>query len=228
MKTIALSTRLFQVAQYIPSHTRVADIGTDHAYLPIYLIQQQQVIDVIGSEIADGPYQNACDNIQKYDLQSHIHMRFGAGLETLRLADDIQTISINGMGGQTIVNILAAGIENRSLTVPTLVLQPNTDEWYVRYWLEYHHYRITAEAIVSDNNECYEVIQAVYDEMYQPQLSRLDILFGKYLRQQRDALFVSKHQQALQHEAQLLQHIPKDSARYRYILQHYTERKQIL
>ena len=214
-----LSTRLKTVASYVKAQSKVADIGCDHAYLPIYLIQKNKAGQVIGSEIAQGPLENGRSNVLRYGLQDKIELRYGGGLDTIEKEDGIDTVTIAGMGGKTIVSILADAFERGVLPVNQLVLQPNTDEWFVRFWLWQHGYQITDETILDEKNNTYEVIVAEYIGKIVT-YTREDILFGPYLRQNKNAIFCQKYKRELEGLKRIINHIPKHSARYHYVKNH--------
>lgn len=210
-----LSKRLQSVANFIPNASKVADIGTDHAYLLIYLAQQKDLKLGIASEIAQGPLNNAKENLQKYQVNTSFDLRLGDGATTLKSADEVDVLSVNGMGAKTIVHILEDGYQDKKLP-KQLVLQPNTDEWQVRLWLNEHNYEILDEIIIKDKKEVYEVINAIY----KPQVSKLthdEIRFGPKLLKTKDPLFIGKYQELLVKYQNILKNIPSDTAKYYYI-----------
>ncbi len=222
-----LSQRLKEVAAFVPEETIVADIGTDHAYLPIYLVEQQHVEKVIGSEVAEGPLDNARRNVKLAGLSSMIELRFGDGVQTLSKDDHINVITIAGMGGKTITSILADGLEKGILPVKRLVLQPNTDEWQVRFWLWQHGYRIQAERILHERKGTYEIIVADYVGDKQD-YTREDIVFGPFLRQSAPSEWRKKYEQEAMNLKRILQKIPPKTPRYYYVAHHLEEIEAML
>jgi len=97
-----MNLRLNTLAQMVDPGSRVADIGTDHAYLPIELVKNKQINYAIASDIAKGPLQNAKNDIAEAGLQNKIETRLGPGLSTVNHNDDIDTVVIAGMGGKLI------------------------------------------------------------------------------------------------------------------------------
>lgn len=222
-----LSQRLKEVAAFVPEETIVADIGTDHAYLPIYLVEQLHVAKVIGSEVAAGPLENARRNVALAGMEKMIDLRFGNGVQTLTQDDYIDVITIAGMGGKTITSILADGLEKGILPVKRLVLQPNTDEWQVRFWLWQHGYKIQAERILTERKGTYEIIVADYvgkEEAY----TRDDILFGPYLLKQRPEEWCHKYEQEAMNLKRILQKIPPKTPRHAYVANHLQEIEAML
>ena len=105
-----LRERLSAMASFVLPHARVADIGTDHAYLPIHLAMNQHIDYIVAGEVNPGPYRAAQESIARLGLEKKIFLRFGDGLSVVR-PSEVDTATIAGMGGQTIVEILAQNIE---------------------------------------------------------------------------------------------------------------------
>src|SRR5690554_6840208 len=103
--TVKLSKRLAMIAGQIPIGDRVADIGSDHAHLPVYLAQQGLIEYAIAGELNEGPFLTACKQVQQANLEHKVSVRHGDGLSVLR-ANEVDTIVIAGMGGSTMVSIL--------------------------------------------------------------------------------------------------------------------------
>lgn len=222
-----LSQRLKEVAQFVPSDSIVADIGTDHAYLPIYLVKACHAKKVIGSEVAEGPLENGRKNVKKAGLQNQIELRYGDGVSTLSPDESVDVITIAGMGGKTITAILATGLEQNILPVSRLILQPNTDEWLVRFWLWQHGYEIKEERILTERRGTYEIIVADYvgDQV---SMNREDILFGPFLRLDRSEAYLTKYQQECDNLRRVIQKIPSNTARARYVALHLNEMEAML
>lgn len=158
-----LSKRLKRVADFVDANSFVlADIGSDHAYLPIYLIEQQKIKKAIAGEVITGPFKHAVDEVKKAGLEHAIDVRMGDGLEVIEAqADQVDVITICGMGGDLIAKILDRGLNGGHLTgKEQLILQPNVAEKIVRQWLMANHYQIVDETIVKDKKKFYEIIVA--------------------------------------------------------------------
>ena len=164
--------RLQRLAQMVEPGTRLADIGTDHAYLPIWLVQAGLIDFVIASDIRKGPIENAKANVQKAGLAKQISVRLGPGLATVKKEDKIETVVIAGMGGDLIRSIL-----DEAPLFPKLVLQPNIGEPGLRAWLADHGYRINQEDLLFDKGHSYELLQAFLTDEKQS-LTEKELLFG--------------------------------------------------
>ncbi len=106
MNAQKLSKRLQTVAAYVPQNAVVADIGSDHAYLPCYLVHQGIVQKAIAGEVVKGPYESACKEVRTEQLQDKITVRLADGMEAVEHEDGVTTVTIAGMGGPLIASIL--------------------------------------------------------------------------------------------------------------------------
>ncbi len=157
-----LGERLAVLAEFVPQGARVADIGTDHGYLPIELIQKNIAISVVAGDIHKGPYQAAKDNVESLGLEEKISVRFGDGLSVLS-PGEVDTVVIAGMGGSTMIEILKSEPKvTGSLT--RLILQPMIAAGTLRSWLVSNNWCIVDEALVQDEGRLYEVIVAKQGE----------------------------------------------------------------
>ncbi|HHW56974.1 MAG TPA: SAM-dependent methyltransferase [Clostridia bacterium] len=150
--------RLKKIIEYIPVGSRVADIGTDHGLIPVYLVESGIAGFVIASDLNKGSLEKAIKKVEKRNLQSHIETRLGDGLKVLSLKE-VDVIIIAGMGGILIAKILEEG-KNIAKTVKRLVLQPMRDSDYLRKYLIENGYKICDEDLVKENQKYYEIIIA--------------------------------------------------------------------
>ena len=126
-----LSKRLLNVAKLVPKGARLADIGSDHAYLPAYLALKGQIEFAVAGEVVKGPFQNAQQVVRAQGLNEQIAVRLADGLAAIEASDQIDTITICGMGGTLICDILEKG-KDKLVKHPFLILQPNVGEKNVR------------------------------------------------------------------------------------------------
>jgi tRNA (adenine22-N1)-methyltransferase len=195
--------RLKRLAQMVEPGTRLADIGTDHAYLPIWLVQKGVVDFAIASDIRQGPIDNAEANVQAAGLTDKISVRLGPGLSTVKKEDDIETVVIAGMGGDLIRSILEA-----APLFPKLVLEPNIGEPGLRAWLSERGYRINQEELLFDKGHSYELIQA-YLTAEQQILSERELLFGPEILKHKGPAFKEKWHRQLAYFEKLEQALLK-------------------
>lgn len=202
-----LETRLAHLAAMVDENTRLADIGTDHAYLPIDLVKSGKIQFAIASDVAKGPSDNAKTDILEAGLSNQIQTRLGSGLETIKPEDKIETVVIAGMGGKLMTDLLEAAKEKDEL-YPTLILEPNIGEPGVRKWLMEHNYQIIQEEIIDTAGHIYELIKAILtDKMHQ--LSDKEILFGPFLLKEKNSVFIKKWTNQLAYQKQLLVNLNK-------------------
>ena len=97
--TVELSPRLKTVASFIEGVTLLCDVGSDHAYLPVYAIQQELITSAIAGEVVKGPFESAQQTVQDYVLTDKISVRLGDGLDVVTSKDEVAAISICGLGG---------------------------------------------------------------------------------------------------------------------------------
>ena len=204
MGEVPLNIRLKTVAEYVSDKAHLADIGSDHAYLPIYLAQQGKIATAVAGEVVQGPFLSAKASVQEYAMTNNIDVRLGDGLEVISNTEGISDITICGMGGELIAQILERGQQKGHLSgKERLILQPNVAEHFVREWLLKEHYEIIAETILEDNDRLYEIIVA---EKTTKALSYTSVQLehGVYLTQEKPELakkkwkrLVCKHQYIL-------------------------------
>ncbi|WP_241154441.1 tRNA (adenine(22)-N(1))-methyltransferase [Staphylospora marina] len=146
------------MASMVPEGARLADIGADHAFLPIHLTLTGRIRFAVVGEVNRGPWSNALRRVQEAGLRSRIDVRLGDGLSVLR-PGEADVVVIAGMGGTLMANLLEAG-KDKLDGVRRLVLQPNIGGRRVREWLLEGGFTITAESLVEDAGILYEVIAA--------------------------------------------------------------------
>lgn len=151
-----LSERLTRIAGFVPKGLVVADIGTDHAMLPIYLVLEGISPRAIACDLYLGPLESAKANVFLYKLANKIEIRQGDGLQPLD-PGEAAVIVIAGMGGAKIIDILEASPAVLD-GVLRMVLQPQGGAGIVRKWLFEHNWQIIDEDLVLENDNYYEII----------------------------------------------------------------------
>lgn len=200
MNETKLSKRLNTVASLLPESCTFADIGSDHAYLPCYALLNGLAEKAVAGEISEGPYQSALSQVKKLKLDSKISVRKGNGLEILK-SGEVQCITIAGMGGSLIAQILENGIDKLTGS-ERLILQPNIHSHHVRTWLFKKHYEIIHETILEEDGKIYEVIAAEKgdrDRPYQSIRFEAGILTGPLLAKEKNDVFRKKWAMELEH-----------------------------
>ena len=162
-------------------HKKIADIGTDHAYIPIFLAEKNLADRVIATDINEGPLNIARDNIKRKGLENKIETRLGGGLSVIR-AGESDDIIIAGMGGILISEIIENDIDTAKQS--RLVLQPMNAQYELRKYLVSHGFRITGEDLAVEGFKVYNVITAERGEM-QPFETDFEYQIPKYLAEHK-------------------------------------------
>ena len=202
-----LSARLACVASLVPAGARVADIGSDHAYLPAALVLDGKIDFAIAGEVVKGPYENAVREIKDHQLEGQVIPRLADGLAAIEPADKVDTITIAGMGGSLIASILEKD-KNKLTGIKRLVLQPNVAESQLREWLMNNHYQIMNEKIIEEDNHIYEIIVAE-PSVVPFRYSKYELDFGPFLLENKGPVFRKKWQEYLQREAHVIDQMQK-------------------
>ncbi|WP_333908331.1 tRNA (adenine(22)-N(1))-methyltransferase [Pseudomonas aestuarii] len=201
MNERTLSMRLERVAAHVPAGARLADIGSDHGYLPVALMCRGVIAAAVAGEVALTPFHAAERTVRDNDLSQRITVRLANGLAAIEPGDGITAISLCGMGGEKIRDILDSG-KARLSGDERLILQPNGGEQPLRQWLMDNGYRILCEEVLRENRFDYEVIVA---ERIGPVIYTTEQLyFGPLQLQQRSPAFLAKWQRALRLKQQTL------------------------
>jgi len=192
LNTDKLSARLASVAKYVPSGARVADIGSDHAYLPCFLAKNKGLSFGIAGEVAAGPFQLAERNVLAEGLTNIISVRMGDGLEVIE-DGEVDCITIAGMGGALIASILENG-RNKLSSVKRLVLQPNISAISIRKWFIDNNWELISEEILEEDGKIYEILIGERGDPNKPYNKNQDLglLVGPLLVQKQDETFKKK------------------------------------
>lgn len=156
-----LSKRMEAIAALVTSEGVLADVGTDHAYVPIALVESGKIRRAIAMDIGEGPLSRAQANIEAEGLAEQIETRLSDGLAELA-PGEAEIILIAGMGGELVLRILTEGTAVCG-RAKELVLQPQSDIPKVRKFLRLHGYRIEAENLVCEDGKFYPMMRAVYE-----------------------------------------------------------------
>jgi len=155
---IQLSLRLQTLADFVPDGSSIADVGTDHAYIPIFLVQTDRVKKAIATDVAEGPIRAAQVNVQANHLEDRISVRHADGLAKVT-PGEVDTVIIAGMGGHTEAEILKAApaVVNQ---VSRLILQPMNASYQVRNYLQKAGFHLSAERVIEEDGRIYEIVVA--------------------------------------------------------------------
>lgn len=212
-----LSKRLQAIANYIVKYKQgdtLADIGTDHAYLPCYLVEQGVIDKAYACDIASGPINVSIETIQLYHLEKKVIPLLGSGMNPI-CDKKVDMISICGMGGKLTVDILD---EYRDLLGHyRFILQVNVGLDILREYLFQQQMKIMDEGIVRDAHHIYEII--VCEKAKEPfSYSRKDIDFGPCLRKNKTDLFYEKWYYQLNIQKKILASLNSQHPRYQEVM----------
>lgn len=214
-KKVHLSKRLQMIADLMSFHTIIADIGCDHGYVSIYMIQNKIADRVIAMDIRKGPLKRAEENIKKYHC-NHIETRLSDGAKELK-EKEVQAILISGMGGGLMIKILS---ESQSVicNLQEMVLQPQSELEEVRRYLEQIGFVITKEQMTVEDGKYYTALQ-VQNGLFVSQKSRfasektlekqkeVEYRYGKYLLMHKDEILFRFLQKELKKYQMILQQL---------------------
>ncbi len=154
-----LSLRLSAIADLVTTGNRLVDVGCDHGYLPVYLIQQKKIPSAIAMDVRKGPLSRAKEHIRQYGLEEYIQTRLSDGLENLK-AGEGDTLVIAGMGGPLMERILTDGQSVRD-SFSELILQPQSDISHFRRFIQSQGWKIAEEKMVEEDGKFYPMMRVV-------------------------------------------------------------------
>lgn len=156
---IKLSKRMTAVARLVSEGSRLCDVGTDHAYVPIYLVQSGTIDHAIAMDIGKGPLQRAREHIREWGLEDSIETRLSDGLKELA-PNEADSVVIAGMGGELMIRILTAG-EDICRSTGELILQPQSDIRKVRRYIREVGYMLVDEDMVYEDGKFYPMMKVM-------------------------------------------------------------------
>lgn len=203
MNTEKLSQRLEKVADFIPKGNRLADIGSDHAYLPCNVVKKGLTPFAVAGEVVEGPFQSAKRQVEVEGLTEKISVRKGNGLEVIS-DGEVDCITIAGMGGALIASILEEGKEKLK-SVNRLILQPNISASTIRNWLLENGWELLEEEILEEDEKIYEILVAEKGDPNKPYKDiHKELLLGPFLLAKKSAIFRKKWQGELENWQRIL------------------------
>lgn len=191
-----LTPRLQVIADYVKKNSIVADIGTDHGYIPVYLIEADICDRVIATDINKGPLENAESYIKKKGFDNNIDTRLGDGLCSIK-PNEVDTLIIAGMGGLLMIEILEKS-KDVAKSTHNFILQPMVASDELRRYLCNNGYRIVDEKLAKESDKIYEIIYAkhgkeniekdIYFEIGKKLIENKDQYLSEFIRRKIDKL----------------------------------------
>lgn len=181
-----LTKRLEKIASLVSDNVRVADIGTDHGYIPVFLLKENKIKSSILADINKGPLNNAREEIKKMGLEDSTDLRLGSGVSILK-ADEVDEIIIAGMGGVLISEIINDGFDICK-SCDKLILQPMQAAEDLRKYLLNNKFEILDEHMVNEDFRIYEIIEAKYNPELKDSPKDIHFEFPKQLIDKKEPL----------------------------------------
>lgn len=211
-----LSKRLEAISRLVEKYKIgevLADIGTDHGYLPCDLVSRGIFEKAYACDVAEGPLNASKENIQLNQLENKVIPLLGSGMNPI-IGKKVDMISIAGMGGILMVEILN---EYKDLLMNyRFVLQANVGIEILREFLEKNHLKIIDEDIVEDAHHIYEIIVCEYSDNFA--YSKEDYYFGPVLRHKKNDLFYKKWNRMLVTQKNILSSLNENHPKYQEVL----------
>ena len=218
MKNISIDDRLKSIASLVDKCESFADIGTDHGYLPIYLISNNIANFGYACDVAIGPLNSAKENISKYQLNDKIMTILSDGLEKVPY---VNTVIMAGMGGILITQLL----NNKPIEYDTYILQANNNIDDLRKYLTNNNYKIIDEVVTYAHKKYYEIIKVVKGSQT---LNDLEIKYGPINLENKSKLFKEKWSSILNKYENILNNFQGNDSERERLIKEVTELKDIL
>jgi len=182
-REIVLSERMQMVADMVSRGNVLADIGCDHGFVSIYLLESGTCPKVIAMDVNEGPLLRAKEHIAMRGLTPYIEVRLSDGMEKL-LFGEADSILIAGMGGRLVIKILADGME-KAKALKEVILQPQSELHLVRQFLTDKGFHIIQEDMVKDNGKFYPAMRVVWREEKARALTEEELWYGPLLLKEK-------------------------------------------
>ena len=211
-----INHRLKVLGDLVPDNSTCLDVGCDHAFLDIYLTNSGRGIKAIASDVAEGPLEQAKQNIKREKLEGKIEVRLGNGLNTY--TNDIDTVIISGMGGRNMIGIFKNNLKKLK-NIETLILSPNNYQQDVKRFLCKNGFYIDNEEFVKDKKFIYQILifkkgKRIY--------TKRQYFFGPIFLIKKGELFEEYYKRELKSREIMLEFLPK-----RFYLKRYEVKQEI-
>ena len=222
-----LTKRLEEISKLVDKGCIIADIGTDHGYIPVYLLEKNIVPYAILSDINKGPLENASEEVRKRKLTDKVSLRLGGGLSVLK-EGEVDEIIIAGMGGILISEIIEADY-NICKSAKKLILQPMQAQEELRRYLINNKFEIIGEHITNEDFRIYQIIEARYNPEYIFDGNEIEYEFPKKLVEKKDPLVKKLIQTKIDECNKIIESLSKlENESVKERLNYIEERKRIL
>lgn len=196
--SIQLPPRLMAIVDHINVEDRVADIGSDHGLLPLFLVEERHLTRVYASDNKEGPFNILHKAVMEASLDKQIQVDLADGLK--RMPEDINTVVISGMGGDVICDIINNSIDKLD-QIKKIILVPHTKADEVRSLMAFYGFSFEDEMVVQEDNHFYEVIVMVPKRHI---YCGLELVFGPVNLNQKSASFIKMWRERYERNEKLL------------------------
>lgn len=211
-----LSKRLQAVADLVSDGMTVADVGTDHGYIPIYLLKTGKSPRAIAMDVNEGPLIRAKEHIEAFGLSEVIDVRLSDGVKKL-VPGEAECVVIAGMGGALTVRILEEGKELFQ-SLSEFVLQPQSELWKVRQYLCENGYCIIAEDMVIDDGKYYPMMKVIKGQT--SAYDAVELCYGKKLIEKKNPVLLQFLEKEHRNMSEIMQNLEQKEG------QHIQNRKE--
>lgn len=186
-----LSNRLETIVSLVQKGSRIADVGTDHGYVPIVLIERQIAEAAIALDVREGPLERAASHVRFHGLEQQIELRLSDGLDALT-PGEADTVIIAGMGGELVLHILEQGRQMWD-SVKHWILSPQSDLSKVRCYLADRRFPIVREAMVEEDGKYYTIMETAGQstQAAEPAFTETGLFYGPYLIQTKNPVLAA-------------------------------------
>ena len=205
---VKISDRLISVAQMVTPGRRVADIGTDHGYVPIYLMKHGLAEYVIAMDVREGPLAKARENIRLSGCKDVIELRLSDGFEKLQ-SGEVQSVCISGMGGGLMKRLL---LDGRPVTesVEEFVLSPHSEIALVRAYIHEMGHKIIGEKMLKDDGKYYTILKTARGS--ESAYSKQEYRYGRRLLERRDPVLMAYLEEQKRKQGLILENLNKNGS----------------
>lgn len=210
MKAVELSARMQALADMVSKGSVVCDVGCDHGWVSIYLIQQGIASGVFAMDVGLGPLERAKEHIRSYGLENYIETRLSDGLAALQMGE-ADCMVCAGMGGPLMMRILSEGRE-KAKAMKELILQPQSEIALFRAFLRREGYKVVKEDMVLEDGKYYPMMKVVPGVPADAECGSEQTLFdayGELLLKEQHPVLQSYIDYSMEHARELLQHLAK-------------------
>lgn len=204
-----LSGRLKQIADLVTKGAFVADIGTDHAFVPVYLVQQGICNKALAMDINKGPLERAKIHISGYQLEDRIETRLSDGMEALK-KDEVDLVIIAGMGGPLMIKILTDYPE-KTASISEFILQPQSEIPKFRQFLIEHDFIIENEEIIFEDGKYYPMMKVKHG--VQKPYNQIEYKYGKHLLEKKSTVLRDSIEKEVKQLHSVLSHLKNSGSK---------------